>query len=118
MVKRKTKKSSKLNKGSGSAEYWKWLVVTPRSIKVYILIVVIIAFGAWLGVNRYQIYQEKQDLLTKQSQLNELADKIVADYKPDERTSRQYCDYSNQKYKKGNLSCGVDVDLGYKNVDL
>lgn len=95
----KTMKSKKISKFSK-----KWFFV----ILGFVLIIGVV------GYHYGSIYLEKREFERKRVELEKIADKIASQYPPDERKNEQYCQYSSQKFEKGERSCAVSTNLVYK----
>ncbi len=90
--------------------------IKSTSLKKKILLLIILAVVSFVSYRQTTIYLEKRDILAKQQKLEELADKIASQYPPDSRINEQYCEYSHQKFSKGDLSCSTTLTLNYQNI--
>ncbi len=90
--------------------------------KRYWFLLFVLVIGIFAGVKVVQhnlaIKSEKAAFEKSYADVVQRADKLSAVYKPDKREDKKFCDYSNMKFSKGSLGCGVYVDLLYKDVSV
>lgn len=113
MVKPK-KNIKKLSRNENSFLGYRTIMQFVKKHKIWALVILILV--GFFGWKYTSIYLEKRDFLSKQKQLEQLADKVASQYPPDSRSSVEYCEYSRQKISKGDLSCTYEISIDYKNI--
>lgn len=83
-----------------------------------ILLGCIVAGSVWWVQKQRAIDAEKAAFEASFLEVQTRADRLSAEFKPDERTEEKTCDYASAKFGKGSLSCSVGEKLFYQAVSV
>lgn len=113
--KQKSKKTGPVRKSSPLAHAGVW---------VALVLVIVLGFVAYQKVyvpaqeKKKRIATEEKQFAEGQKAIDTLADKVASQFPPTSRESNNSCDYGSREFDLGPLSCTIEQNLVYKNVDV
>ena len=99
---------------------WFWRINPWNPFVIAGFLIILLAGAGLIGNHIRKVSEaraEKNDLIAKHEQLEQIANQIAAKNPPDERESSRTCRYQSRKFEKGDLFCTVNTSLIYQSIN-